>query len=278
MTAVNGVSLPETMSDTNSTTRSDGEFLAKPSGDCCLKGSLHEGTPRGSMVTISGIETYMATPSKTKANGHILLYFPDVWGLFNNGLLIMDGFADAGYLVLGLDYFCGDPVWKHRKDRNDRSEPGFDYEAWKVKHTTFADEAVPKWVKEVKESYGHAETKYACVGYCFGAPYVCNELAGDTVTAGAFAHPAFLKEHHFENLKKPLFLSCAETDHTFDTQSRRRAVDILSQGKKPYGLQVFSGVEHGFALRGDMKSPYERYVKEQSLSGIVKWFDLWLSQ
>lgn len=40
--------------------------------------------------------------------------------------------------------------------------------------------------------------------YCFGAPYVCNELAGNTVTAGAFAHPAFLKEHHFFNLKSEL--------------------------------------------------------------------------
>lgn len=37
--------------------------------------------------------------------------------------------------------------------------------------------------------------------YCFGAPYVCDELAGDTVTAGAFAHPAFLKDHHFQKLK-----------------------------------------------------------------------------
>lgn len=40
--------------------------------------------------------------------------------------------------------------------------------------------------------------------YCFGAPYVCDELAGETVTAGAFAHPAFLKEHHFFNLKSTL--------------------------------------------------------------------------
>jgi hypothetical protein len=30
---------------------------------------------------------------------------------------------------------------------------------------------------------------------------VCNELKGDTVTAGAFAHPAFLKENHFHDLK-----------------------------------------------------------------------------
>jgi hypothetical protein len=94
-----------------------------------------------------------------------------------------------------------DPVWKHRKDRHDNRNPDFDYEAWKRKHTAFADKAVPKWVNAVKESYGTSTSKFACVGYCFGAPYVCNELKGDTVTVGAFAHPAFLKEHHFQDLK-----------------------------------------------------------------------------
>ena len=53
----------------------------------------------------------------------------------------------------------------------------------------------------MQEGYGKENTKYACVGYCFGAPYVCDELAGNTVAVGAFAHPAFLKEHHFTNLK-----------------------------------------------------------------------------
>jgi dienelactone hydrolase len=91
-----------------------------------------------------------------------------------------------------------DPVWKHRKNRNDHSNPDFDYEAWKKKHTAFADKAVPKWVAEVTARHGGGGTKFACVGYCFGAPYVCQELAKDTVTVGAFAHPAFLKEHHFQ--------------------------------------------------------------------------------
>ncbi len=35
------------------------------------------------------------------------LYFPDVWGLFKNGNLVVDSFADAGYMVFGLDYFQG---------------------------------------------------------------------------------------------------------------------------------------------------------------------------
>lgn len=161
--------------------------IAKPSDVCCLKGTIHEGQPRGSTTTIAGVETYFVKPPPGKANGHILLYFPDVWGFFNNGFLIMNGFADAGYLTLGLDYFRGvcpvlsscsfnsvdafsqDPVWKHRKDRNDTTtEPGFDYEAWKKKHMAFSDEAVPRWVDEVKSTYGQPDTKFACVG--FGSP------------------------------------------------------------------------------------------------------------
>lgn len=45
--------------------------------------------------------------------------------------------------------------------------------------------------------------------YCFGAPYVCDALAGDSplCEVGAFAHPAFLKEHHFVNLKSMLWSS-----------------------------------------------------------------------
>jgi dienelactone hydrolase len=110
--------------------------------------------------------------------------------------------------------------------------------------------------------------------YCFGAPYVCESLADDTCTAGAFAHPAFLKESHFFNLKsiappppllcylltkaEPLFLSCAEIDHTFDTAGRNRAVDIMIKEGKDYQVQLFHGVEHGFALRGDVENAYER--------------------
>ncbi|KAK5047269.1 hypothetical protein LTR84_006791 [Exophiala bonariae] len=140
------------------------DYLAKPSGECCLKGSIHEGEGRGRFETVSGMNTYITSPKEGTANGNIVLYFPDVWGFFPNGFLIMDGFADAGYQVLGPDYFRGDPVWKHRKDRNDNSDPNFDYEAWKVKHITFADEAVPKWVTEVKSKFGNSDTKYACVG------------------------------------------------------------------------------------------------------------------
>jgi dienelactone hydrolase len=101
-------------------------YLAKPSGSCCLKGTIHEGESRGTWETIADVETYISKPAPEKANGNILLYFPDVWGMFPNGLLVMDAFADAGYLVLGLDYFRGVRSGLHgmfRSETNDVAGP-----------------------------------------------------------------------------------------------------------------------------------------------------------
>ena len=83
-------------------------------------------------------------------------------------------------------------------------------------------------------------------------------LKQTTTPPGAFAHPSYLTEAHFEKVKLPLLLSCAETDMTFPTPSRTRAVEILTERKIEYYLQVFSGVGHGFAIRGDMTKGHER--------------------
>lgn len=95
----------------NANDNDNSDFLAKPSSSCCLYGSLHQGHPRGIFAPVAGVDTYVSLPDPAKANGNIVLYFPDVWGMFTNGLLVMDAFADAGYLVLGVDYFRG--VSKH---------------------------------------------------------------------------------------------------------------------------------------------------------------------
>jgi dienelactone hydrolase len=55
----------------------------------------------------------------------------------------------------------------------------------------------------------------------------------------------------------PLLLSCAETDGAFPSELRRKAVDVLQMEKKVYHLQLFQGVSHGFASRGDLDDPYE---------------------
>lgn len=56
---------------------------------------------------------------------------------------------------------------------------------------------------------------------------------------------------------EPLLLSCAEDDHAFNTESRRQALDILQKDNKRYHMQLFYGVSHGFAVKGDPDDPYQ---------------------
>ncbi|KAF9042325.1 Alpha/Beta hydrolase protein [Panaeolus papilionaceus] len=142
---------------------------------------------------------------------------------------------------------------------------------WFTKVRGLAKEAVPKWLAEIRKIYG-ADAKYSAVGYCFGGPYALGAAATDDVVAAAFTHPAGLVEDHFRNVKKPFLLSCAEVDQTFPTTARRRAEDILVEIKATYHVQVFSGVVHGFATRGDPEIENERWAKEESARSIIEWF------
>lgn len=262
------------------TTTTKSNVLAQAPSECCAKGSIHEGTPKGVFETVTELRTYVAKPAEGKANGHVLLYFCDITGMSNNHLLLMDAWAEAGYLALGIDYFQGDSVLNHMEMPTYKPKvEGWSLPEWAMKHKGFADQAVPKWAAAVKEKYGKEGTKFASLGYCFGAPFVFETLGSGVADVGAFAHPTFLTDDHFEKLGKPLFLSCCENDAQFGNENRKKAVDILIQRKTiPWHLQLFQGVEHGFASRGDLTDPYQKWVKEQSFNGIVSFVDFWLSQ
>lgn len=55
---------------------------------------------------------------------------------------------EAGFTVVGIDYFFGDPVHLHL------NKPGFDRLTWRTKSVEQAKASVPKWVDGVKEMFG----------------------------------------------------------------------------------------------------------------------------
>ncbi|KAK0471283.1 Alpha/Beta hydrolase protein [Armillaria novae-zelandiae] len=259
-------------------------ILAGGLGECCFTAVRHEGAPAGKVVTISGVPTYVSEPqtAKTVDKTKVVLFLADVYGpLYINNQLVQDYFASQGFIVVGVDYFLGDPVYIH-------TEPDFDRPAWLEKSKHQARELMPGWVNAIREKYGE-DTQYSAVGYCFGAPFVLDLAACGDIVAGAIVHPAFLTKDHFKNIKRPVLLSCAgtyhlllpnhiilqsliETDRTFPLESRRRAEDILIEIKASYCFQVFSGVKHGFALRGNpMLAILVSWAKEESARGIANW-------
>jgi len=241
-------------------------LASAPKMHCCATGFLHTGTPSGETIQLAELSTYIARPKEP--TNKIVLFFSDVYGPFfvNNSLLI-DWFALQGYLVVAVDYFEGDPIHIARE------REGFNVDEWiGIKHLR-AKATTPSWVDAVMSTFGNANTTYVTVGYCFGAPFVMDICATDKVRAGAFAHPALLNEDHFKNLKQPLFLSCSETDATFASEARHRSETILAEIKALYHYQLFSGVQHGFALRGNMEVENERWAKEESARSIVRWWN-----
>ncbi|KAI0370125.1 alpha/beta-hydrolase [Pilatotrama ljubarskyi] len=224
--------------------------LTGPLGACCTRTVPHSGVARGAIETIAGLATYVSRPRANPEDAsRVMVYFADVFGPFYiNGQLAMDYWAEHGYLVLGVDYFEGDSAAHHK------GEPGWDVDEWVVPFRTSAARITPPWIEAVRERYR----------YCFGAPFVMDLLATDWVTAGAFAHPAFLDEGHF--------LRPAEDDFTFPHAARRRAEDILVQRKATYYIQIFGGAFHGFATRPDPSLKAERWAKEESAGAVLRWF------
>ncbi|PCH34364.1 alpha/beta-hydrolase [Wolfiporia cocos MD-104 SS10] len=250
--------------------------IANSPGQCCLKSVEHTGTARGTTEKIAGVDTYISRPANLGEDRRIILFFADVYGpFFLNSQLIMDYWASHGYLVLALDYFEGDPIQNYLPRVGKDYSIEFDFVPAKMIR---AKQLAPPWLEAIREQFGTLQTKWITVGYCFGASFVMDCLATDWIIAGAFAHPAFLKDDHFKSLKQPLLLSCAETDHTFPLEYRRKAEDILVEKKATYHIQVFSGVTHGFALRGNVNDPVAKWAKEQSAEAILSWFNMFCAK
>ncbi|KAI0658272.1 alpha/beta-hydrolase [Cubamyces menziesii] len=243
--------------------------LAGPPGECCTKTVQHVGDPRGTIERIAGVETYIASPPSGTTEDKIILFFADIFGpLYVNSQLLMDYWADNGYLVLGIDYLERESYADHV------NKEGFDMLGWIQLKRVRAAELLPPWVEGIRARYG-VNKKYFCVGYCFAAPFVMEHIKKDWIVAGAFAHPAYLDEDHFRGVRKPLLMACAEIDITFPRSARRRVEDILVEEKAQYYIQVFSAVEHGFAVRGDPSIPIQRWAKEECARGILNWFNHW---
>lgn len=75
----------------------------------CFKGSIHEGTPRGRMIQLHGLETYITEPDNSLDVKGIIVMIPDAFGLeLVNNKLLADHYADnSQYLVYLPDFMKG---------------------------------------------------------------------------------------------------------------------------------------------------------------------------
>ncbi|KAH6955832.1 Alpha/Beta hydrolase protein [Ilyonectria sp. MPI-CAGE-AT-0026] len=240
-------------------------------GQCCAVGVRHEGEPTGKFIKINGtIDAYLATPPADKAHKGIgILYVPDIFGIWVNSQLMADQYAANGYTCILPDFFNGDKFPDPRPA---------DVMAWLSKGTDgnnphTAEQLDPiavAGIKALKEDFGC--TKIGAVGYCLGAKYAVRNFKHG-VDVGFIAHPSFVTEEELVSITGPLSIAAAQTDHIFPLDKRIESEKILGRSSRPWQINVFSGVEHGFAVRGDMSNAVERFAKEQAFFQAIAWFD-----
>ncbi|KAL1958081.1 hypothetical protein VTO42DRAFT_5121 [Malbranchea cinnamomea] len=238
-----------------------------PPSHCCTVGVKHEGQPKGELKTIGeDIEAYIAHPADRSTKRGILLLTDVIGHRFINAQLIADQFAANGYWVVVPDLFHGDALQLNRP-------PDFDFAAWLAVHSSERIDPVVKTAIEYMKQNGCE--KIGGVGYCFGAKYIVRFMreGQNKIDVGYLAHPSFVENEELSAIKGPLSISAAETDTIFPTPKRHEAEEVLAKTGQQYQISLYSGVEHGFAVRGDVSKPDIKFAKEQAFLQAVHWFN-----
>ncbi|TVY56069.1 Hydrolase tropI [Lachnellula cervina] len=240
-----------------------------PPGDCCVRGIKHEGTPKGTIEKIENITTYFARPAKP--NGNAIFLFGDVFGpIYQNVQLMADDFAAQGYLTVVPDLLHGVAL-----DPEAFYAGKVDFGPWLARHDpTTVDPIADTVIDHLKNAL--KVKNVAGVGYCFGAKYVIRHLKDNQLDVAYIAHPSFVTSEELSAITKPLSIAASEIDVIFTKEKRFESEQILADLKLPYQINLYGGVDHGFALRGDLSVKEVKFATDRAFEQAVTWFNYWV--
>lgn len=229
-------------------------------GKCCTIKHLHEGTPIGKLTTIGGLETYTVGDESCDS---VIVIATDIFGhTLVNVQLLADQMSRCGYRVIIPDILKGHPIG------NETLEQWFPLHTPDITTPIF-DSFLAKAREELKPKF------FFGIGYCYGAKFVFEHLKeGGLLDAGAGPHPSLFTYEDVEAITKPLIISACQVDTMFPVEKRYKTEEILSKKEGLiWEINLFSGCNHGFSVRGDVTIPQVKYAKERTLTDQLNFFD-----
>ncbi|KAF4438419.1 hypothetical protein F53441_12807 [Fusarium austroafricanum] len=227
---------------------------------------------KGETVKYQGLNLYVSKPGKFlgykkpgKRTGVLLL--TDVYGIqLKENRELVDRFAKEGFVAVAPDLFNGSPA---------KETPDFNITEFLAKYPpSVTDPVVAKAItylrKELKVSI------VAATGYCYGGRYVFRSIGKNgKVDVGFTAHPSLLATDEIEAVTKPVSIAGAAQDQIFP-QTRQAETDaILTKIGKPFTSVLYSGTNHGFAVRANESNPQQVFAKEEAFYQAVRFFNAW---
>lgn len=240
-------------------------MASNPPSTCCTKAILHSGTPKGSLITLAGLSTYVTSNYSAKST-RFLVIFTDIFGhKFVNTQLVADTFAELLQYPVIVPDILNDDVYVR----------GTTISEWAARHTPeFTRGLIKTFFKNFQQAHPTIDF-IAGIGYCFGAKYLTDYLSKESFlqfNVGGFAHPSHVERDELSAVAKPLIISAAEFDPIFPKDMRYKSEDILKECGVHYQIDLFQGVEHGFAVRGDLSNKFVRYAAEKAITDQVSFF------
>ncbi|PNS16646.1 Protein AIM2 [Sphaceloma murrayae] len=284
---------------------------------CCATGSLHTGTPAGTVTKLHGLDTYVTHPPKTTSPQGIVVIIPDIFGwTLANSRILADEYARQVPCTVYLPNFMNGPAFGPDMllSIETVSAPGFSALLSRAYHflrllfygvpfmvRNRAGAVMPgitNFFRALRENEA-ATLPIGAAGFCWGGmPVVklCHDViqaggsGGSLVDAGFIAHPSFMKmPDDVVAVKKPLSVAGAGNDGAVLVKQGEQMKELLEKRNREVeeregdrGMRHeyvwYEKADHGFAVRTNEKDTEAAEKGKRAEGQAVAWFRRWFAE
>ncbi|KAK0622362.1 hypothetical protein B0T14DRAFT_563820 [Immersiella caudata] len=165
-------------------------------------------------------------------------------------------YSRAGYLTLPLDILSGDPFPLHK--------------AFAILSPT--DDITQDWV--TRGTGGKSPHGIPQIGPIYLVRFL-DEGKGK-IDVGFGAHPTYVSEELWKSRGALSIAAAGERDLIFTVELRRQTEEILKKKGEVWSIALYSGVAHGFAVRGYPERKEDKWAMNEAFWQAARFFGTWL--